>query len=537
MNAAANRLTPGASLKLKVTYMPEDISNILFVDDEENILAVAKEYFEQKGYRVITARNGVEAVDVFEREDISCCFTDINMPEMDGLELAERIRGFDNTIPVIVMTGYPSLDTTISTLRNGVVDFLVKPVSLNQMELCLIRVLRERKLFSENILLKKEVESKARLETLNQELNYKVEGLKILNKILTDLTTVSNNQEIFSQVVNTAVEISGADESQFSLLIDTENKKSEVACVTNAMKNGHGQGGDLPKKNSTTSDFKDQMEKLILEIATDPIPLLISDNNGSRLPKDISSCMIVPVKIREKTFGFLSAISKNGNKRFSEKDLYYLSFLTQNAAHAIENIALYDNIYNNFFSTLLAFVKAIEVRDPYTQQHSSRVTNISMLLGQELNCTPEELDILNFAGPLHDIGKIGIPDDILLKPGRLTADEYEKIKEHPDLGADIVGKLGMWDREQEIIRCHHERFDGTGYPDGLKKDEIPLLARILSVADAFDAMASDRAYRKKMELCKIAKIIKDAAGSQFDPDVVDAFFKLYDQGDIQSVSA
>lgn len=521
---------------MEVSYMTEDKGNILFVDDEENILAVAKEYFEQKGYRVITALNGLEAVEVLEKEEISCCFTDINMPEMDGLELAERIRVYDNTIPVIVMTGYPSLDTTIQTLRNGVVDFLVKPVSLNQMELCLIRVLRERKLFSENILLKKEVESKARIEKLNQELQYKVEGLKILNKILSDLTTVSNNQEIFNQIANTAMEISGADESHFSLLIDAEKKPLQVACSINSANNPNATGEAKAHSSTATQDFKDQMERLIFDMAADPVPLLISESNGSRLPKDIRSCMIVPVKIREKTFGVLSAVIKNGHNRFSEKDLYYLSFLTQNAAHAIENMALYENIYSNFFSTLLAFVKAIEVRDPYTQQHSNRVTNVSMLLGRELNCSPEELDILNFAGPLHDIGKIGIPDDILLKPGNLTTEEYEKIKEHPDLGADIVGKLGMWDREQEIIRCHHERFDGTGYPVGLKEDEIPLLARILSVADAFDAMASDRAYRKKMELAKVAAIIKEAAGRQFDPVVVDAFFKLYDQGGIPSDS-
>jgi putative nucleotidyltransferase with HDIG domain len=516
--------------------MTEDNTNILFVDDEENILAVAKEFFEQKGYSVLTARNGLEAVEILENEEISCCFTDINMPEMDGLQLAERIRVYDNTIPVIVMTGYPSLETTIQTLRNGVVDFLVKPVSLNQMELCLIRVLRERRLFSENILLNKEVESKARIETLNHELQYKVEGLKILNKILSDLSTVSNNQDIFNQVANTAMEISGAEESQFSLLIDSEKKSLKVACITNTAKKTGSNGGPQSSVSHSPQAFGDKMENLILEIAADQIPLLISENNSNRLSKDIRSCMIVPVTIREKTFGVLTAVIKNGHKRFSEKDLYYLSFLTQNAAHAIENLALYENIYSNFFSTLYAFVKAIEVRDPYTQQHSSRVTNISKLLGQELSCTPEELDILNFAGPLHDIGKIGIPDDILLKPGKLTVEEYEKIKEHPDLGADIVGKLGMWDREQEIIRCHHERFDGSGYPDGLKNDEIPLLARILSVADAFDAMASDRAYRRKMDLTKIVMIIKEAAGSQFDPVIVDAFFRLYDHGAINPES-
>ena len=119
------------------------------------------------------------------------------------------------------------------------------------------------------------------------------------------------------------------------------------------------------------------------------------------------------------------------------------------------------------------------------------------MIGEEMGCSDEELDMINVAGSLHDIGKIGIRDDILLKPGRLTEDEYEKIKEHPAIGADIISNLGLWGREARIIRHHHERFDGKGYPDGLQGGQIPKLARILSVADSYDAMASDRAYRKK----------------------------------------
>jgi putative nucleotidyltransferase with HDIG domain len=240
--------------------------------------------------------------------------------------------------------------------------------------------------------------------------------------------------------------------------------------------------------------------------------------------------MLVPLKIREKIFGVLTATITNGSSRFNEKDLYYLSFMTNKAAYTIENLALYENIYENLFSTLYAFVRTIEARDPYTQQHSSRVTSIAVAIGKEMNCTTEELDILNFSGMLHDIGKIGIRDDILLKPGRLTKEEFEKIKEHPSIGASIVEQLGLWDREKEIIRCHHERWDGGGYPKGLKQEDIPVLARILSVADVYDAIASDRAYRKKMEEARILKIINEGAGSQFDPQVVDVFNKLYAEG-------
>jgi putative nucleotidyltransferase with HDIG domain len=240
--------------------------------------------------------------------------------------------------------------------------------------------------------------------------------------------------------------------------------------------------------------------------------------------------MAVPLKIRDKIFGVVTAFVEEGNYRFSEKDLYYLSFLSQKAADTAENIALYETISENLFSTLSAFVKAVEARDAYTKEHSNRVAEMAVLLGTELDCSEEELNLLNFAGRLHDIGKIGIRDNILLKPGRLTDEEFEIIKEHPAIGADIVSQLGLWDREAQIIRHHHERFDGTGYPDRLKGVAIPFLARIMSVADAYDAMASDRAYRKKLDLERVSNIIREGSGAQFDPRVVEAFFKLIDTG-------
>ena len=137
------------------------------------------------------------------------------------------------------------------------------------------------------------------------------------------------------------------------------------------------------------------------------------------------------------------------------------------------------------------------------------------------------------AGNLHDIGKIGIPDNILLKPGSLTEEEYTVVKKHPVSGSNIIGHLGMWTDEQSIIRHHHERYDGKGYPDGLKGKEIPFLSRILSVADVFDALTTDRAYRKKMEDEVAVEIIKENDGSQFDPEIVAVFMDLYNKGKLK----
>jgi putative nucleotidyltransferase with HDIG domain len=493
--------------------------NLLIVDDEESILGVVREYFSRRGYEVLTARNGREALGVLGSRPIDCCFTDINMPGMNGLELAEHIHRDHSTLPVIVMTGYPSLDVSIRTLKNGVVDFLIKPVNLKQMELSLRRVMRQRALLVENLLLKEEVDGKARLVKLNVELQAKVEELHTLNRIMGHFAGTSAPANVLQRAVDIALDVAEADRACFFVVSDMPHAVASADRRT-----------DTPPY---APPAEEALRQLVITVSTDGLPLLAADPGGAG-ELAAHSWMGVPVKIRGKIFGVLTAVTRPGQRAFTEKDLFYLAFTTQSAANAIENMALYENLYENLFATLYGFVNALEARDLYTRQHSSRVTEIALVLGRELGCSTEEMTVLNFAGPLHDIGKIGIRDEILLKPGRLSTDEFEKIKEHPTIGANMLNQLGLWDRERQIIRCHHERFDGSGYPDGLRQEEIPFLARILSVADAYDAMASDRAYRKRMEEALILRIIQEGSGTQFDPLIVTAFQKAYLEGKIAS---
>jgi putative nucleotidyltransferase with HDIG domain len=503
--------------------MDKDNVKILVVDDEDGILDVTEGFFERKGYHVYTAGNGEKALDIINQEKIDCVFTDINMPVMDGLELAEQIRQIDRTLPVVVMTGYPSLENTIQTLKNGVVDYLIKPVNLEQMELTLRRILRERELFVENLILKEEVERRERLHQLNNELVKKVAEVNTLNRIMEDFSAIDSSYEIFNKVVRLGVEELKADLVFFHVYSEQDNSLILV-----------DKGGTENEKHpaSYSMDIPQQEKAFIIEsLGSDYTPCLIADASGMPSMKgQVHSFMVAPLKIRDKIFGVVSAYIFQGPQFFEGHDLYYLSFITQKAASSIENIALYENIYENLFFTMFAFVTALEVRDLYTRRHSTRVAILAQMIAEEMGCTEEELDMINVAGSLHDIGKIGIRDDILLKPGRLTEDEYEKIKEHPAIGADIISKLGLWDREAKIIRYHHERFDGTGYPDGLKGKQIPKLARILSVADCYDAMASDRAYRNKMEKHVVLDIIIENSGTQFDPEVVAVFRQMEDQG-------
>jgi len=395
------------------------------------------------------------------------------------------------------------------------------------------RAIRQRDVFAENLLLKKEIEGKNRLEDLNRELVHKVDELNMLNNILTTFGSIGSTADIFKRAVRITLEIVQAHQAIFFVVNDSVREPFEVASAFTADEEPYGVGrGDGLRGAMTPGEYgTDDLKSVVMEVVSDQIPLLISESSSTHgLGADVLSFMAVPLKIRQKVFGVLTAGIEHGERRFSEKNLYYLSFLTQAAANAIENLALYENIYENLFSTLYGFVNALEARDLYTRQHSNRVTEISIMLGHELGCNSEEIDTLNFAGHLHDIGKIGIRDDILLKPGRLSVPEFEKIKEHPVIGANIVAQMGLWEQERWIIRSHHERFDGTGYPDGISGENIPFLARILAVADVYDAMASDRAYRRRMAQKKIFEFITGGAGQHFDPKVVSAFSRVYHDG-------
>jgi response regulator RpfG family c-di-GMP phosphodiesterase len=490
--------------------------NILVVDDEECILDVFKRYFESETtHTLFTASDGFEAFEIIRTESINCCFTDLAMPRLDGLELARKIYQYDNTIPVVVMTGYPSMDIAIETLKNGVVDFITKPFQMEQILPTISKVINARSNFVENILLKEEIKKSKELAAINKELHGKIKEVETINLILQKMDQAANSQDLFNILVNLSGKITPCDEAHFCFFTQ-EMKNYEV--ITSFFK-------DKSKKRDGVVYIEKEIAK---KIGCDGIPYLIKGKNGE------GNIIAIPLKIRSRVFGMLTSIIDNEDRYFSEKDIYYLNFLVDKASSSIENLALYENIYENLFSTLYAFVEAIEARDPYTKQHSASVSGYAISIARKNGCSQEEIAKLNISGNLHDIGKIGIPDNILLKPGQLTDVEYKIIKKHPVIGSNIIGHLGMWTDEQDIIRHHHERFDGKGYPDNLKGEHIPFLARILSVADVYDALTTDRSYRQKMSDDDAAEIIKENSGSQFDPTIVDVFLDLHSKGEIKN---
>jgi HD-GYP domain-containing protein (c-di-GMP phosphodiesterase class II) len=203
-----------------------------------------------------------------------------------------------------------------------------------------------------------------------------------------------------------------------------------------------------------------------------------------------------------------------------------LMTLSNQAIVAIENASLYESVKRNYFSTIQSLVNALEASDIYTRGHSERVKFLSLELGRFIGLDFKELELLEHAAILHDIGKIGIESFILQKQGKLTPKEYGLIKSHPLIGEEILGPIDTLEGVRQTILQHHERYDGKGYPYGLRAEELSFKARILSVADAFDAMMSARPYRKALSLYDIKEELIVHAGTQFDPYVVESFIEM-----------
>ena len=235
----------------------------------------------------------------------------------------------------------------------------------------------------------------------------------------------------------------------------------------------------------------------------------------------------VPVKVKEKTIGVLEAINKLGGETFSEEDLTIFQSLADQVAVALDNARLLAEIEGLFFQTAESLADAIEKRDPYTGGHTKRVTTYSLAIGEQLHLDPNEMRWLKLAAILHDIGKIGVEDRILRKDDKLNEEEYNQMKQHTVMGAEIIGHIKQLHGIIPGLKYHHEKIDGKGYPEGLADGNIPLIARIVAVADTFDAMTSDRPYRKALLKEEAFHELQRCCGTQFEKGLVDAFIKAF----------
>lgn len=241
------------------------------------------------------------------------------------------------------------------------------------------------------------------------------------------------------------------------------------------------------------------------------------------------SMICVPMRLKDKVIGVLQVLNRIGDIPFNNHDVEILEAIANQAVSAIDNARLYENIQKMYLSTIEVLATAIDAKDPYTQGHSRRVTRYAVAIAEELDLDPTTIENVRYASLLHDVGKIGIEDKIIRKAGRLTDEEYAIIKQHPVIGEKILKPVEFLHDKIPGVKHHHEYYDGRGYPSKLKGEEIPLIARIICVADAFDAMTTDRPYRKGLTINVVMNEFKKNSGKQFDPKCVDAFIRAFEK--------
>jgi HD-GYP domain-containing protein (c-di-GMP phosphodiesterase class II) len=320
------------------------------------------------------------------------------------------------------------------------------------------------------------------------------------------------------------------------VLRDPESKTLRIAKYRDEANAG---GGDFQISLTVVQETISGNESLLVRNA------LLDDrfkNGDSIIAGGIQSILCVPLGDERQAFGAIYADTTSNTGALNEEQLFLLSAIAHQAGVALERAWLVADLQKLFVGAMHSMVRSLEARDAYTRGHTGRVMLLALQLADSVGIDPEEREALELGGLMHDIGKIGIRDSILSKPGRLTSEEFELVKSHPAIGAEILGGMPNLERLVslvaviEAVRGHHERFDGHGYPDGLAGTQIPCSARFLAIADVWDALTTTRSYREAMSTVDAWNIMESGSGTQFDPDMLAVFKELVVSGAVKDLS-
>jgi response regulator RpfG family c-di-GMP phosphodiesterase len=470
---------------------PDEPARVLVVDDEKFIREILAEFLGMEGYVVRTAEDGSSALTELSRSHYDLVISDLKMPKMGGMELLEAMNKVAPNALTVIMTGFGTVETAIDAMKRGAYDYVLKPFKVEEVTMIVQRGLEKQRLSAENLRLK---------EALGL---YKVSEAIAASLSLDEvLSTVAETAllEMHADLVATWLDDSGSFFERQHIVSPHLKVPARIAALDPAALAAHFAGSPM---------LVEQGNKGIRFFAGPVEPTL-------------QSFTAVPLKMKQRLFGWIAVASVTAGKRFDEGQRKLLSIVGSRAAAAIENARLYEDLRATFQQTIQGLAKAIDKMDRYTAGHSDRVAMYATYLAVRLGLSVEEIEIVRQSALMHDIGKIGCVLN-LNKPGKLSGEEYEIFKKHPGYGRDILDPIKFLHPLIPGVHLHHERWDGRGYPLGLRGNEVPLMARIIAVADTYDAMTSDRAYRRALPHEIAIAEIERCAKSQFDPDVAGEF--------------
>lgn len=471
--------------------------NILALDDEIGIIDSLSVVLKRNGYGFEGVTSPEAAIERVRSGRFDLLILDYMMQPINGDKVVEKIREFDRELYILLLTGHKDMAPPLETIR-----------ALDIQAYC-----EKNDKFDQLILL---VESAIKSVIQKKTITQFRDGL---SRILEAIPKIYQLQPISSILEGILVEVMAIIHATNAFILVDD---AGLSCEHKSIFRGIG------KYHKSIEDFMAMLDPVLMEH--------IGSARTSQRTENLSEGCVLPlINEGRQTIGVIYV-----EKVPSEDALRLLEIYAHHAASAISNAFLhslvnmkneelnrtYEELRKTYIDTVEALRLTVDAKDEYTRGHSDRVAFFACKVGRALGLTEAELEVLRISGIFHDIGKIGTSDEILKKTEMLSGHEYEIIKQHPLKGAHILAAMSMFEEAVPLIKCHHEWMDGSGYPYGLKGEEIPFLGRILSVADAFDAMTSNRHYRTKLHIDKARDQLERGAGTQFDVAVVEQFVKV-----------
>jgi len=486
--------------------------NILIIEDEDNFKGFLETILKRK-YNYLSTSSWSEAESLLYEKNIPVVLLDLRLPGISGRKIFKAInREFKNKPKIIIITGYENDWNRKDALADGVFNYFKKgDFSPND----LIDTIDDCFPLKDNLIIS------------DYDNNNDVSGwiLRRLYYFTNELISLDSLNDVIDYIIRMIKDVTGCLRISVMLLSDDGKYlyiKKAIGLKEEIIRSTRIKVGE----NIAGKAFNDG--KVILSNAEKGF------NQNSFNYKENGPFMSIPLievpyKKGKKPIGVINLTNKVGRESFTAIEKNFLFYIANAASIAIKNELRKESLEKSYLDTFILLANVLEARDKYTQGHSDRVAIYASEIAKRLSFNEEEISGIRYAGKLHDIGKIKIPDSILLKKGTLTEEEYDIMKSHPIISKKIVDHLSFLSPIKGIFLHHHERYDGKGYPDGIKGEEIEVGARILAVADAFDAMTSNRPYRNTMPISKAAFILKSERGKQFDPQCVDAFISYLNE--------
>ena len=449
---------------------------ILVIDDDIVNLKIAEHVLE-KDYNVTCAKSGMEGIDILKSNDIDLVLLDLYMPDMNGMDVLAKIRedASISAVKVVILTSSGMKTDVTEAIRLGALDFIKKPFFPTEFLDRIKKVLNIAK--KDNILVVDD-------DKMNLAIVHKMLGIRY------DVTCVSSGMDAISYLNNNVPDM---------ILLDLH----------------------MPEMNGLEVLEKIREQDNLSDI---PVVFLTADNDRKT---EIDIFKAGAMDFIQKPF--IAEVVIQRISRILELYHYQKSLQQEVDRKTAELRESNRKVTNVLSQMIMALGSAIDAKDAYTNGHSERVARYSGELARRMGKSTQEINDIYYIGLLHDIGKIGIPDYIINKAGKLTEEEYELIKNHPNIGADILSSITEMPGISFGAHWHHERFDGKGYPDGLAGEDIPEVARIICVADAYDTMTSKRVYRDILPQKVARDEILKGRGTQFDPVIADYMLEMIDE--------